>query len=124
MIEISEICQLEDYQLRELETNNLFINKYGTDLKYLYELNVYWKEFLFDMLQEITSTDSLCLVKQNNLLEELKKYYKMYIKLFNLKIDIKDYVDLNDYITLKEWSELTGHFLVKNGANFYLIVIK
>lgn len=124
MINIKEMVQLEDYQLRELETNKLYINKYDLDLKYEYEMNIHWKEFLFDLLQEMATRDIIYLEKQDNLLEYLKKDYKTIIKIWNLKIDIRDYIELNDYITFQEWSEQTGNFLVKNGLYFYLISVE
>jgi len=111
---IKNVIAIEDYQLKELNDKKLFINKYDMSLKYDYELNIYWKEFLFDLLQEMATKDVVYLEKQDNLLEYLKSDYKIIIKLFNLKIDIRDYIDLNDYISFDEWLQIDG-----NNYGFY-----
>ena len=111
---MKNVIPIEDYQLKELNDKKLFINKYDTSLKYDYELNIYWKEFLFDLLQEMATRDMVYLEKQDNLLEYLKEDYQTIIKCFNLKIDIKDYIELNDYISFDEWLKIEG-----NSYGFY-----
>ena len=51
--------RLEDYQYNDLIEEKLFINKYDLDFKYLYEMNRYWKEFCFDLLNELYRKDLL-----------------------------------------------------------------
>ena len=123
MVFVEKGQTLEDYQLQELQEKKLFINKYDLSLKYLYELNVQWKEFFFDLLAEMTKIDVVYLDKQDNLLEYLKEDYKTVIKEWNLKIDIRDYVDLTDYISLEEWEKETNNFIVGIGKHYHLISI-
>lgn len=124
MITVKNIKRIEDYQLRELETNKLYINKYDLDLKYEYEMNVHWKEFFFDLLQEMATKDIVYLEKQDNLLKYLKEDYKTIKKIWNLKTDIKDYIELTDYITLQEWENTAGNFLIKTNKDFFLLTIE
>lgn len=124
MITVKNIKRIEDYQLRELETNKLYINKYDLDLKYEYEMNVHWKEFFFDLFQEMATKDTVYLEKQDNLLKYLKEDYKTIKKIWNLKIDIKDYIELTDYITLQEWENTAGNFLIKTNKDFFLLTIE
>ena len=46
--------KLNDYQYEELQKGVLLINKYDLSLKYLYEMNSYWKEFFFDLMEKIS----------------------------------------------------------------------
>ena len=50
---VKKIKKIEDYQLKELEDKTLYINKYDLSLKYNYELASTWKEFFFDILDEL-----------------------------------------------------------------------
>ena len=106
---------IENYQLEELHSKKLFINKYDLDLKYNYELDKYWKEICFDILKEIV-------LSRNSEIMSEKEFFKNYnnkqtlvslIKNFKINIDIRDYIELEDYITLDEW--------LKDNANDVLI---
>ena len=119
------IKKIEDYEFEELAKNRLYINKYGTDLMYLYELNRYWKEFFMDMFGVFAKNTQFIITKRDNntdLFEDLKKEYYNIIKENNLDIDINDYVEINDYVTFDEWLEDEKHdyVIVKDGI--YLII--
>lgn len=101
--------KIEDFQLIELQQEKLFINKYDLDLKYDYELKSQWKEFFFDILSELmTKTEEFSVTGANSkeeLFNYLKNNYKSIINNYNLKIDKRDYIDIEDYISLKEWEK-------------------
>ena len=127
MIEIKNITSLEDYQLRELEEGRLFINKYDSDcLMYDYELKAYWEILFFDIMQELAKKKGFAIMQSSkeNLFEYIKKEYYNIIKEYKLKIDLRDYVELNDYISLKEWEQKTGNFLIKVKGSFFLVTIE
>ena len=113
---------IEDYQLEELQSEKLYINKYDIDLKYLYEMNKYWKEFLFDLIAEGAKKGGLKICKTDNLIQNLKEQYNLLIKSNNLSIDKKDYVELEDYITFKEWLEIPGHDIIFLNSGKILLV--
>lgn len=120
---MERIKQIELYQLDELNDEVLFISKSDMSLKYLYELNLYWKEFAFDLLNKFYPDDLANLLydsSMNDLLIFIKNNYKILIEKYNLNIDFKDYVELNDYITLKEWLELDNTFIEQNGDKVFL----
>lgn len=125
MIEIKTLMKLEDYQLRQFEEKKIFINKYDLSLKYDYELGVYWKEFFFDLISELTKKDG-CIFQQNknSLFDYFKKEYYNLIKEYKLNIDITDYIEITDYISLKEWESLPNNFLIKVDKDYYLIKLK
>ena len=112
--------ELNDYQFNELNEEILFINKYDIDFKYLYELNRYWKEFCFDILDQL-QLRNLIMTKQENLLTFLKNNYKMIIENNKLDINIKDYIELTDYVTLKEWLEEKNNSIEQNKDGIFLI---
>ena len=124
MVTISGVQQLEDYQVKELEDEQLFINIYDLDLKYIYEMNANWKEFFFDLLEEWSKKDRLYFGGYNeSLFDFLKKNYNNIIKENHLKIDIRDYINLTDYISLEAWEQLSGNFLIKTDNGFYLVTL-
>ena len=47
--------------------------------------------------------------------------YKEIIKSYNLNIDIKDYVEINDYISYEEWSENPDNGIGYFKKDIYLI---
>ncbi|MBQ9731165.1 MAG: hypothetical protein IJV94_03515 [Bacilli bacterium] len=101
---MKRIQKIEDYQLKELQLERLYINKYDLSLIYSYELNRYWKEFFFDIIVELSKKEGSTIhISSNNVFNDLKKDYKHIIKIFNLNIDFKDYIELNDYLSLHEW---------------------
>lgn len=108
------IKSIEDYQLEELNKERLFVNKYDLSLKYSYELNVQWKEFFFDLLNELAHKDKVIVPKLDNktLLESLKGDYELIIALHDLKTDIRDYIEITDYISFKDWEKQEGNELV------------
>lgn len=116
--------KLEDYQLRELETGQLYINKYSLDLKYIYELNTYWKEFFFDILSELSKKGRTVTIvghSTDSLLDFFKKEYYNIIKDNKLKIDKRLYVEIEDYISFKDWSSESGHGIAYTKDGAYLI---
>jgi len=125
---MKRIKKIEQYELDELNDEKLYINKYDMDLKYLYELNLYWKEFALDLLDKFYADDLVELIKNKitgNLLIFIKNNYKMLIEKYHLNIDFKDYVELNDYITLKEWldgKDNETHFIEQNENDIYLSI--
>jgi len=124
MVTISGVQKLEDYQVKELEDKQLFINIYDLDLKYIYEMNANWKEFFFDLLEEWSKKDRLSFGGWNeSLFDFLKKNYNNIIKENHLKIDIRDYINLTDYISLEAWEQLSGNFLIKTDNGFYLVTL-
>lgn len=112
--------KLNNYQFEELNNEILFINKYDIDFKYIYEMNRYWKEFCFDLLNEL-QLKNLIMAKQANLLTFIKNNYKMIIEENKLNIDFRDYIELNDYVTLKEWLEQKNNFIEQNENGIFLI---
>lgn len=120
---MERIKQIELYQLDELNNEILFISKSDMSLKYLYELNLYWKEFAFDLLNKFYPDDLAGLLYDSSigdLLIFIKNNYKMLIEKYNLNIDFKDYIELNDYVTLKEWLKLDNTFIEQNGDRIFL----
>lgn len=118
-----KIKKLEDYQIEELESGKLFINKYDLSLKYLYELNANWKEFFFDLLSELVSKRSFYLLQDSkvSLLDYMKKDYSNLIKKYDLKIDFRDYIELNDYVSYSEWIKGNNNFIAYKGMDLYLV---
>lgn len=114
------IKKIEDYQLKELKDKMLYINIYDLDLKYNYELAKYWKEFFFDILQSLGEFHLDCL-KDKSLFSYMMDNYKEIIKSYNLNIDIKDYVEINDYILYEEWSENPDNGIGYFKKDIYLI---
>jgi hypothetical protein len=100
-----KLIKIENYQLEELQSKKLYINKYDLTLKYSYELEKYWKELCFDILKAIVLTRNSEIMLE----KEFFKYYSnketvlSLIKNFNVNVDFRDYVELNDYISLEEW---------------------
>lgn len=100
-----KLIKIENYQLEELQNKKLFINKYDLTLKYSYELEKYWKELCFDVLKAIVLTRNSEIMLE----KEFFKYYSnketllSLIKNFDVDIDFRDYIELNDYISLEEW---------------------
>lgn len=122
--------RLEDYQYNDLIEEKLFINKYDLDFKYLYEMNRYWKEFCFDLLNELYRKDLLenlysaaqtDLSNIDYLLIFLKNNYKIIIEENKLEIDFRDYIELNDYTTLREWLKEKNHLVEQNENGIFLI---
>ena len=122
--------RLEDYQYNDLIEEKLFINKYDLDFKYLYEMNRYWKEFCFDLLNELYRKDLLenlysaaqtDLSNIDYLLIFLKNNYKIIIEENKLEIDFRDYIELNDYATLREWLKEKNHLVEQNENGIFLI---
>ena len=122
--------RLEDYQYNDLIEEKLFINKYDLDFKYLYEMTRYWKEFCFDLLNELYRKDLLenlysaaqtDLSNIDYLLIFLKNNYKIIIEENKLEIDFRDYIELNDYTTLREWLKEKNHLVEQNENGIFLI---
>lgn len=99
--------EIADYQLRELAEQKVFINKYDLSLKYSYELEPYWKALFYDIACELYKKNGRITVKtaedKNNLFNYFKKNYSQIIKSNNLPIDIRDYIEISDYISFDEW---------------------
>ena len=100
-----KLIKIENYQLEELQSKKLYINRYDLTLKYSYELEKYWKELCFDVLKVIVLT-------RNSEIMLEKEFFRHYnnketllslIKNFDVNVDFRDYVELNDYISLEEW---------------------
>ena len=100
-----KLIKIENYQLEELQSKKLYINRYDLTLKYSYELEKYWKELCFDVLKAIVLT-------RNSEIMLEKEFFRHYnnketllslIKNFDINVDFRDYIELNDYISLEEW---------------------
>lgn len=122
--------KIDEYQFNELNQGILFINKYDIDFKYLYEMNRYWKEFCFDLLNELYRKDLLenlysaaqtDLSNIDYLLIFLKNNYKIIIEENNLNIDFKDYIELNDYILLEDWLKEDNNSIEQNENGIFLL---
>ena len=111
--------RIEDWLYDDLNEEKMFINIYDMDFKSLCEMNRYWKEFCFDLLDKL-QLKNLIMVKQENLLTFLKNNYKIIIEENKLDIDFRDYIELNDYVTLKEWLKYTNHFIERNENGLYI----
>ena len=122
---VKKIKKIEDYQLKELEDKTLYINKYDLSLKYNYELASTWKEFFFDILNELLERNGTIddVPNDNNLFTYCHKNWKRIIKENDLRIDIRDYIELTDYISLEEWEQQINCFIVSVEKDFYLIEI-
>ena len=96
---------IENYQLEELQNEELFINRYDLSLKYSYELDKYWKEICFDILKTIVFTRDNEITLEKDFFEYYnnKETLMSLIENFKINIDFRDYIELNDYITLEEW---------------------
>lgn len=118
------IIKIEDYQLKELQDETLFINKYDLSLKYSYELSIYWKELFFDILEALTLNNfefHLDFLEKSSLFDYMKNNYKNIIRNFHLNIDIKDYIEISDYISYKEWSNNLNNGIAYFKDGIYLI---
>lgn len=116
--------KIEDYQLRELEEDKIFINEYDLDLKYDYELKSYWKEFFFDILETLTLNDfefHLDFLAKNSLFDYMKNHYKDIIKDYQLNIDIRDYIEISDYVSYQEWKKDPNHGIAYFENEIFLI---
>ena len=112
--------KIDEYQFNELNQGILFINKYDIDFKYLYEMNRYWKEFCFDLLNEL-QLKNLMMAKEEYLLSFLKNNYKIIIEENNLNIDFKDYIELNDYVLLEDWLKEDNNSIEQNENGIFLL---
>lgn len=118
------IVKIEDYQLKELQDGTLLINKYDLSLEYNYTLSIYWKELFFDILEALTLNDfefHLDFLEKSSLFNYMKNNYKDIIKNFHLNIDIKDYIEITDYISYKEWSNNLNNGIAYFKDGIYLI---
>ena len=101
------VQEIADYQLRELAEKKIYINKYDLSLKYNYELEPYWKALFYDIAYALYKKNgSLCCKSsedKKDLFAYLQKNYEQLIKDNRLPIDVRDYVEINDYITFDEW---------------------
>lgn len=123
---IKILKELEDYQLEELYSNKLFINQYGLDLMYNYELNRFWKEFAFDLINELKE-NTIYMIYSNDksdLLNFIKNNYKIIIEKHNLKIDFRDYVELNDYLSIQDWLKDDNNKIVWFDGKYHLMKIE
>lgn len=112
--------KIETYFYNDLIEGIMFINKYDIDFKPLHEMNRYWKELFFDILDKI-QLKNLVMVRQENLLTFMKNNYKMIIEENHLDIDFRDYIELNDYVTLEEWLSMDNHTIDYDENGIYLI---
>ena len=105
--------KIEDYQLAELQDEKLFINRYDMSLMYSYELDRYWKEFFFDVLQELSRKHTFLLENSDkeSLLDFFKENWYNIIKENKLNIDSADYIEITDYVSFDSW--------LKDGNNGY-----
>ena len=123
---IKILKELEDYQLEELYSNKLFVNQYGLDLMYNYELNRFWKEFAFDLINELKE-NNIYMIHSNDksdLLNFIKNNYKIIIERYNLKIDFRDYVELNDYLSIQDWLNDHNHKIIYFDGKYHLMQIE
>ena len=119
-----QLKRIEDFQLEELKNQKVFINKYDLSLKYDYELSIYWKELFFDILEALTFNDfefHLDFLEKSSLFNYMKNNYKNIIKNFHLNIDVKDYIEISDYISYKEWSDNLNNGIAYFKDGIYLI---
>lgn len=123
---IKILKELEDYQLEELYSNKLFINQYGLDLMYNYELNRFWKEFAFDLINELKENNIYMIYSndKSDLLNFIKNNYKIIIEKHNLKIDFRDYVELNDYLSIQDWLKDDNNKIVWFDGKYHLMKIE
>jgi hypothetical protein len=100
-----KLIKIENYQLEELQNKKLYINKYDLTLKYSYELEKYWKELCFDVLKAIVLTRNSEIMLEKEFFNHYsnKETLLSLIKNFDVNIDFRDYIELNDYISLEEW---------------------
>lgn len=114
--------KIEDYQLEELQNDLIYINIYDLSLKYAYEMNIYWKELFFDIIQEFDGKPLFIKSKDYpTLFSFYKKYWKKIIKDYELNIDIRDYIELCDYIPYKEWSDNPDNGIAYFKNEIYLV---
>lgn len=123
---IKILKELEDYQLEELYSNKLFVNQYGLDLMYNYELNRFWKEFAFDLINELKENNIYMIYSndKSDLLNFIKNNYKIIIEKHNLKIDFRDYVELNDYLSIQDWLKDDNNKIVWFDGKYHLMKIE
>ena len=113
-----EKVKIEDYELEYLSKGRIYINRYGTDLMPLYILNTYWKAFFFDVSEEMHKKG---IMSSCYTFDYFKTHYADMIKNYQLNIDIKDYVEISDYILFDEWLTIEGNGLLLLGPTTYLV---
>lgn len=119
-----KVKKIEDYQLRELEEKKILINKYDLDLRYNYELTSYWKELYFDILDLLTKNDyefHLDFLAGRSLYDYMTENWKKIIEEYNLELDIRDYIEINDYISLRDWQKNANNGIGYFSDGIYLI---
>ena len=111
--------KLEDYEYENLRKGLLYINKYDLSLMSIWELNTYWKEFGFDIINKLMRTPEDFIIPKVDLLDYIKNNYDNIIKKYRLNIDIEDYVEIMDYVSYNDWIKENDIAHVKSGK--YLI---
>ncbi len=121
MINVKNMRKIEDYQVQELQEKKLFVNKYDLSLKYAYELQPKWKEFFFDIIAaSFNSSYEGLAIETEDLFNYMYYNYESIIADYHLNIDIRDYIELTDYITLAKWENKRGKYILA-ADDIYLI---
>lgn len=116
--------KIEDYQLRELEEDKIFINEYDLDLKYNYEIAVYWKAFQFDIIKALLDKGYILKKELFPILNTTKPWLVMWdivIDYYKINIDFKDYIEINDYIPYCKWKKDPNHGIAYFENEIFLI---
>lgn len=111
--------KLEDYEYENLRKGLLYINKYDLSLMSIWELNTYWKEFGFDIINKLMRTPEDFIIPKVDLLDYIKNNYDNIIKKYKLDIDVRDYVEVVDYISYRDW--LNDNDIAHTKSGIYLI---
>lgn len=113
--------KIEDYEWQNIRKGLSYINKYNMSLISIWELNTYWKEFFFDIYNQIhkQGLGMTIISGEESLFDYMKNNYYNIIKKYKLNIDIRDYVEITDYISYHDWMHDNDIAFLKDGI--YLI---
>jgi len=113
--------KIEDYEWQNIKKGLFYINKYDMSLISIWELNTYWKEFFFDIFNQMCKQDlGMTIISgEESLFDYMKNNYYNIIKKYKLNIDIRDYVEITDYISYNDWIHDNDIAFLKDGI--YLI---
>lgn len=113
--------KIEEYELENLKKGLSYINKYDLSLISVWKLNTYWKEFFFDIFNQICKQDlGMTIISgEDSLFDYMKNNYYNIIKKYKLDIDIKDYVEITDYISYEDWMKSNDIAFV--GDEIYIV---
>ena len=93
-----------------LEEGESLINAWNLDIKHNWELDIYWKQFFFDIIEQLVERNEITFTKdwlhEGSFFEYFKCNYQEIIDDYDLSITIDDYEELVGYMPFSDWKEL------------------